>query len=118
MRGTTMHADSPLIPTDIDICVDCLTIISSGIDDGLDDSERERLESVAGALSTEWPGDPNDYTTSPAVTPGRRDDDPDAPSSEPSFSWAKCDGCGSSKGGDRYPATGWYLDDVREALGW
>ena len=30
---------------------------------------------------------------------------------EASFSWSQCDSCGSTLGGDRYPATGVYTDD-------
>ena len=36
--------------------------------------------------------------------------------SEPSFSWAPCECCGSSLGGDRYPAHGIDPDDANGSV--
>ena len=93
-----MHSTCTLHPCDIDICTDCLTVLANGIEGD------ETLEVAAQRLTDLWPGD--SPVTTPAVTLGRiGDDDPDA---DPHFSWQPCDGCGSTLGGDRHPATGWY----------
>lgn len=100
-----MHADTRLHPCPIDVCVDCLTVLANGVDDGADDVTA--LEVAAERLADLWPGDTPQ--TTPAVTLGRIGDDPDTdPVDDPSFSWEQCDGCGSTEGGDRHPATGWY----------
>jgi hypothetical protein len=76
-----------LTPGGIGICTDCLYLLANG----------EGTEDVAEALAKRWPVG--------TITLGSIDEEED--DSEGWFSWQPCDGCGSTLGGDRYPATGW-----------
>ena len=62
--------------------------------------------------------------TSPGASPGCAECLPTYNAEEPGddwhdlaneggFSWSRCDGCGSSFGGDRYPAHGFLASDER-----
>jgi hypothetical protein len=73
------------------VCVDCY-MCAAGADD--DDAPREDPQ----PLSRIPEGDD--------VTPGWADDMED-PDDDYGFSWARCDGCGSTLGGDRFKVTGW-----------
>jgi len=102
-----MHANTPLTPIDIELCVDCVYVIANGVDDNAEDVDQ--LTVTAQRLAEAWPGE--SPATTPAVTLGTIDGDDD----EPWFSWHRCDGCGSTLGGDRHPATGWLVDEERTA---
>jgi hypothetical protein len=95
-----MHANTTLEPTPIDVCVECVQILANGVDP---DEERPETVDAARGLAERWPGE--DAVTTPAVTLGRMPDDDEG--DDPWFAWTACDGCGSTLGGDRHPATGW-----------
>lgn len=77
----------------IDICEDCLVLTSGS---------RDTTPAHRDAVNRKWP------ETEWRIEPGcpadcewcaDRDD-----GCEPSFSWLSCEGCGSTLGGNRYPA--------------
>jgi hypothetical protein len=70
--------------TDIDVCTDCLLVAS-----GADIAPGEAV-GACDAIAARW-GDA-------AIVPCGEDDDG-------FFSWAACDGCGSTLGGMRHPAS-------------
>jgi hypothetical protein len=73
---------------DLSVCEDCLSLIANGtISDDLDPTADEAHAARMDAL---WPGEDVE-TVCPEDCDGW-------------FSWAPCDGCGSTLGGTRHPA--------------
>ena len=80
--------------TEIQVCVDCLTVTANGeLLDGGPGSVAEHVR----RMTALWGDDVE-------IVPGSDD--------EGSFSWSSCDGCGSTLGGDRY--TAYAIERVRE----
>ena len=112
---------------ELDVCVDCLFLLANGGGDSVepswcpDNRDRRPWDYVcdgsceaaatahAAAVERNWP-DPW------ILAPGSREcewcgdeargDDDTVEECEPWFSWAACDGCGSTLGGDRVHAAG------------
>lgn len=70
---------------DLLVCIDCLFVLANGVAD-------EGDERVVAAMSKEWP--PDLFQLVPACPED----------CEGNFMWSRCEGCGSSLGGDRHPA--------------
>lgn len=88
--------------SDLEICADCLFYLANGevTDAEGNDITAEHAAKMAARWGTEF-----------AITPGSlecaRCSPEDGASCEPWFSWRRCDGCGSTLGGDREHATAW-----------
>jgi len=89
----------------IDICTDCLMLEGTGeVYDGNGEdistqhAERMDTENPNTHLFIGCPG----YDSS--GTWHHHSDSEDCPHDEGGFSWRRCDGCGSTLGGDRFPA--------------
>ena len=80
-----MHATETY---DLSVCVDCLAIMANGTL-GAEDAAEDAAH--AARMAEQWPG----FHLVPACPED----------CEGHFSWARCEGCGSSLGGDRHPAT-------------
>lgn len=77
-----------IIAGELEVCSDCAQIIANGeINDGTDTGER-----TADAQVAKWGDDARGLVLA------------DHEGFEPYFSWSDCDGCGSTLGGDRWPA--------------
>jgi hypothetical protein len=97
----------------LEVCVDCLSLLANG--EVFDGDGNDVTKEHAAAMDREWPDT--------EITLGRMhsdeclrfsdycehtDSDRDGP--EPWFSWAQCQGCGSTLGGDREYATAWIRE--------
>ena len=73
---------------EIDVCTDCLMFLANG-----DVPEDNPHNWSPDDIDRQWPQRPGERTW---IALG---------DSEQHFSWRRCEGCGSSLGGDRHPAT-------------
>ncbi len=92
----------------LEVCVDCLQILANGSLGG--DEEYRTTEEVVADMARIWEGNLGQITlgrlqeedeTQEQFEENRDSED------EGWFSMSRCDGCGSSLGGDRYFATAW-----------
>lgn len=72
---------------ELSVCDDCIAFIANG---------DENTPDIAARLECWWPTG-SGWT----LVPGSADEDNEGDSE---FSWAQCDGCGTTLGGARYPA--------------
>lgn len=77
------------VVAELSVCVDCLAIAANG---ELGQGDTKADEAHAEAMSSQLMGD------APWLVPACPED------CEGWFSWSRCDGCGSTLGGDRHPA--------------
>ena len=89
----------------IDVCVDCLMLEGTGevydengIDIAAQHAERMDKQNPGTELFIGCPG--YDWTNERHA----HSDSEDCPWDEGGFSWSRCQGCGSTLGGDRFPA--------------
>ncbi len=78
------------------VCVDCVHVLANG---ELPDDSAWSADDHADAMDATQPG-ASDFT----LACGEE--------CEGWFSWASCDGCGSTLGGERHPAVVWFPRDA------
>lgn len=97
----------------LSICVDCVTLWANGCDESHDPAGCDESRCVVAERQTEqWPDEDGgrweiivqSVCDECWETHGDLMRERDCPHTEPSFSWYRCDGCGSRLGGDRWPA--------------
>lgn len=87
------------VTEDLEVCTDCAMLIANGfVADGI--TGYDISQEIADAQIALWGGGPDGAAGLVLASRGDVWEDDD----EPHFSWNRCDGCGSTDGGDRFAA--------------